>query len=541
MKKLFTILSILLVATTAFATQIPPRELSELIADADHVIVGKVIDVDMIDENGNQVKDREGRTGPGSENEIRLHVKIENEGILKTNIKKPITKLIIPLWQRWHNTLGHEKDTSEGTTYIFLLKGNNYEQVYPGSFKRPLSDRTKIKNLLEQEIIQNNLNIPQAHGKAAAKQHSKSVPEGGTYTVERVIDGDTIVVTDGKESMEVDLIGIDAPETGEIKWVPQEWAKYTNGERDIDIINKMGEESTKRAKEWVKGQAVRLEYDVQKKDKYGRILAYVFIIDKLGQLAFIPEFTVGTSIKDGGIKTLAQTIGIIGEPESYDTLEDIFLNATLINEGYAQPMTIPPNVTAKQQQSSTRRVSPKGKYADLFKELFKEARENQRGLWRDNYESKQLQKAWSEIHSYSKRGLWKKVNEKVDMVKTDIIQKEEDYVSYGCQGGVTGGGGGIKVKRNGEIIRWVIDTVLWERKEASLVRNDIAVSTLLFARLEEINFTGIDYNEPGNMTCSVTLRQGSSEHSVTANSRSTPSEVKEFVFLWNKVVIGDGE
>ena len=38
-------------------------------------------------------------------------------------------------------------------------------------------------------------------------------------------------------------------------------------------------------------------------------------------------------------------------------------------------MTIPPDVTAQQ--------SPQGKYADLFKELYKEARDNKRGLWKN--------------------------------------------------------------------------------------------------------------------------------------------------------------
>jgi len=45
----------------------------------------------------------------------------------------------------------------------------------------------------------------------------------------------------------------------------------------------------------------------------------------------------------------------------------IFINATIIKSGYASPMTIPPNV----------------KHADLFKELYEEAREQKRGLWKE--------------------------------------------------------------------------------------------------------------------------------------------------------------
>jgi len=44
---------------------------------------------------------------------------------------------------------------------------------------------------------------------------------------------------------------------------------------------------------------------------------------------------------------------------------EIFVNAHIVDMGYASPMTIPPNV----------------KNADLFKELYEEAREQKRGLW----------------------------------------------------------------------------------------------------------------------------------------------------------------
>jgi micrococcal nuclease len=72
------------------------------------------------------------------------------------------------------------------------------------------------------------------------------------------------------------------------------------------------------------GQRVRLELDVQHRDRYGRILAYVFLED-------------GTH-----------------------------LNAHLLEKGYALLMTVPPNV----------------KYADEFYRLQVEAREAELGLWK---------------------------------------------------------------------------------------------------------------------------------------------------------------
>ncbi len=74
----------------------------------------------------------------------------------------------------------------------------------------------------------------------------------------------------------------------------------------------------------VKGKNVSLDFDVQQWDKYGRILAYVFLGD-------------GT-----------------------------FVNRCLVEHGYAQVMTVPQNL----------------KYQDLFLKLLREPKEQKRGLWR---------------------------------------------------------------------------------------------------------------------------------------------------------------
>ncbi len=88
-----------------------------------------------------------------------------------------------------------------------------------------------------------------------------------------------------------------------------------------------GIEASNYIKEILDGKKVRLEFDVAEKDRYGRTLAYVFL-------------------KDG-----------------------TFINAELLKNGYGSVMTIPPNV----------------KYAEYFVELEREARENNRGLWNENY------------------------------------------------------------------------------------------------------------------------------------------------------------
>ncbi len=125
-----------------------------------------------------------------------------------------------------------------------------------------------------------------------------------TYKVKRVIDGDTIELENGDR---VRLIGIDTPET-------------VHPSKAVEYYGKEASDFTKRM---VEGKRVKIEFDLQKRDKYGRLLAYVFLED-------------GT-----------------------------FLNAELLKQGYANISTYPPNV----------------KYVEEFSRLEREARENVRGLW----------------------------------------------------------------------------------------------------------------------------------------------------------------
>lgn len=127
--------------------------------------------------------------------------------------------------------------------------------------------------------------------------------------ISKFVDGDTFWVKypDGKEE-KVRFIGINSPE-----------ARNT-GRTKIEYF---GKESSNFVRQLLTGKKVRLEYDVQRYDRYKRTLAYVYLDD-------------GT-----------------------------FLNALLVKEGYANVATYPPNV----------------KYSALFTELEREARKRGKGLW----------------------------------------------------------------------------------------------------------------------------------------------------------------
>jgi len=136
--------------------------------------------------------------------------------------------------------------------------------------------------------------------------------------VKRVVDGDTLALENGER---VRLIGIDTPEIHESNKLYRDSRKSG---QDLRTIKEMGQQAYNFTKSLVEGKRVRLEFDIEKTDRYKRLLAYVYL-------------------KDG-----------------------TFVNAEIIKQGYASIATYPPNV----------------KNVDLFTKLYQEARENNRGLWK---------------------------------------------------------------------------------------------------------------------------------------------------------------
>ena len=84
----------------------------------------------------------------------------------------------------------------------------------------------------------------------------------GVYRVERVIDGDTLVLTNGSR---IRLIGADTPETVKENHPVERW----------------GPEATEFTKQFVSSGPIRLQFDREQQDRYGRFLAYVLVDDRM--------------------------------------------------------------------------------------------------------------------------------------------------------------------------------------------------------------------------------------------------------------------
>lgn len=147
--------------------------------------------------------------------------------------------------------------------------------------------------------------------------HQDSVAEN-EYKVERIVDGDTFVIDYGGEDTKVRLIGVDTPES------------VSN---DADSNVEWGDKASAYTKKLLANETVYLEFDKEKHDRYGRLLAYVYLKDR---------------------------------SDDY-----IMLNQALVQNGYARAVY----------------YSPNGRYRDTFEEMEEKAERQKKGFWKDGFKA----------------------------------------------------------------------------------------------------------------------------------------------------------
>jgi len=96
-------------------------------------------------------------------------------------------------------------------------------------------------------------------------------------TVISVSDGDTVVLSVNSKRERVRLIGIDTPESHDNRRARKQ-SERTH--QDIQMILEQGRAAAQFAQKLLpRGSAVRIEYDSERRDHYGRLLAYLWLTD----------------------------------------------------------------------------------------------------------------------------------------------------------------------------------------------------------------------------------------------------------------------
>ncbi len=203
-----------------------------------------------------------------------------------------------------------------GLTIFFLFGGaivtpsKEIENRKQEVVKKEEKDSVRASSQIQKSSVF-SLPVPESESKEEEREENNfgsnqnsNQPESDQeiFKVSYVIDGDTIKLENGEK---VRLIGINAPESGQ------------------PYFNKAREKLTKL----VLGKRVRLEKDVEDRDRYGRLLRYVFV-------------------------------------------DNLFINLEMVRSGFANSWTCSPNV----------------KYQNEISAAEREAREKQIGLWQPSEE-----------------------------------------------------------------------------------------------------------------------------------------------------------
>jgi hypothetical protein len=136
------LLSLAATVTLAALASLPLQmSLAEMATEADHLLVGRVVGVDMIDGNGRPVLDDQARTGPGLKNVIRLRIAVDET--LTTMAERVPKELLVSLDPLMHYSLGQIRSAhqNDATPRLLLLKGTDFSSLRPGIFFLPLQER----------------------------------------------------------------------------------------------------------------------------------------------------------------------------------------------------------------------------------------------------------------------------------------------------------------------------------------------------------------------------------------------------------------
>lgn len=170
-----------------------------------------------------------------------------------------------------------------------------------------IKNSSKVKTLVISSALAVTLCGCQSSNTDFQKKNVKQASQRTPATVVRVIDGDTFIANTEGRKQRIRLLLVDTPET-----------VHPN-----KPVQPFGKEASDFSKKTLKDQKVQLEFDKKKRDRYGRLLAYVYLKD-------------GTSF-----------------------------NQTLLVKGFARVTVFPPNEKHKKE----------------YKEAEKKAKQKHRGLW----------------------------------------------------------------------------------------------------------------------------------------------------------------
>jgi hypothetical protein len=147
--RIFTLLVLSLITFLAKATLPVKVSDEELINKSDHILVARIVGVEMIDSDGNQILDPNAMIGPGSSNVISLVYEIDE--VVISNAHEVPDILRVPLDRSIRYSFGQiqELQLEISEPRLLLLSGHNFQPPFRGVFQRDLEQKDKFMELFK--------------------------------------------------------------------------------------------------------------------------------------------------------------------------------------------------------------------------------------------------------------------------------------------------------------------------------------------------------------------------------------------------------
>lgn len=225
--------------------------------------------------------------------------------------------------------------TWNGEKQTVTISGNNKEILMPINSTKVTVDKKKKTLDVPAKVSNNRTFVPvrfiaenlgttvdwdnKDKVVVVGKGYTKSTNSFEEAKVTRVVDGDTIIVNLNGKDEKLRMILVDTPET-------------VHPKKPVEFY---GKEASNFTKSKLTNKTVYLQKDVSDRDRYNRILRYVWLERPKSN-----------------------------NPTNEEIKKNMY-NAILIKDGYGKIATFPPDI----------------KYVELFKKLDRSAREQNLGMW----------------------------------------------------------------------------------------------------------------------------------------------------------------
>ena len=118
---------------------------------------------------------------------------------------------------------------------------------------------------------------------------------------------------------------------------------------------------------------------------------------------------------------------------------------------------------------------------------------------------------------------------------------DEDYISYGCHGGFTGGGTSTAILSDGRIYRSHRSTYRSEITEPILVGRNPEAAREIFLAADRVDFLGSPAPKPKSYDCVIAKRIAGHTYGISVNQKDTPDAARSLADLFIKLVLAPDE